>query len=78
MVDWGKMSDKYNQQYKCSMSVSTSHSSLVMGRHFSIRGFLFIMLIQLLEYLSYQEVASFIKVYSEMPIDKIIELYYKA
>lgn len=78
MVDWGKMSGKYNLQNECSTSVSASHSSLVMGRHISNRGFLFIMLIQLLEYLSYQEVASFIKAYSEMPIDKIMELSYKA
>lgn len=58
MVDWSRASDKYVLWYACSMNGTTGHSSLEIGRHISNGGFLFAMFIQLLEYLSYQEIAT--------------------
>jgi len=58
MVDQGRASGKYVVQYECSMNDRADHSSLEIGRHISNRGFLFILFIQLLEYLSYQEAAT--------------------
>lgn len=57
MVGWGRASGKYVLQYECSMNGRAGHSSLEIRKHISNRGFLFVMFIQLLEYLSYQEVA---------------------